>query len=99
MSTNLEALQPLSFQGFSKASSLGFPDGSEVKNLYAKAGDESSIPGPGRSPAEENGNPLQYSCLENPMEPGVPQSMGLQRVRHDLGTEQQEQKASLPRHS
>ena len=99
VSTNLEALQPLSFQSFSKASSLGFPDGSEVKNLSAKAGDTSSIPGPGRSLGEGNGNPLQCCCLENPMEPGVPQSMGLQRVRHDIGTEEQQHKASLPRHN
>ena len=44
------------------------------------AGDPGSIPGLGRSPGEGNGNPLQYSCLENPMdeEPGRLQSMGLQ---------------------
>ena len=43
-----------------------------------------SIPGWGRSPGEGNGNPLQYSCLENPRteEPGGLQSMGLQRVGH-----------------
>ena len=40
---------------------LGFPDGSAVKNPPANAGDTSSIPGSGRSPGEENGNPLQYS--------------------------------------
>ena len=43
----------------------------------------------GRSPGEGNGNPLQYSCLENPInrgEPGGLQSMGLQRVRHDWAT-------------
>ena len=45
---------------------LGFPDDSVLKNLPANVGDESSIPGSGRSPGEENGNPLQYSCLENP---------------------------------
>ena len=42
-----------------------------VKNLPASARDrrdEGSIPGLGRSPGEENGNPLQYSCLENPMD-------------------------------
>ena len=59
-----------------------------VKNLPANAGDirdVGSIPGSGRSPGEEHGNPLQYACLENPMteEPGGLQSMGLQRVRHD----------------
>ena len=60
-------------------------------NKYTKAynaGDPGSIPGLGRSPGEGNGNPLQYSCLENPMaeEPGRLQSMGLQRVRHDWAT-------------
>ena len=47
----------------------GFTGGSMVKNPPANAeaaGDASSIPGPGRSPGEGNGNPLQYSCLENP---------------------------------
>ena len=39
-----------------------------VKNLPANAGDAGSIPGPGRSPGEGNGNPLQYSGLGNPME-------------------------------
>ena len=42
-----------------------FPGGSVVKNLPANAGDVVSIPGSGRSPGEGNGNPLQYSCLEN----------------------------------
>ena len=50
---------------------IGFPDGSAVKNLPAKAGDASLIPGLGRSPGEENGHPLQYSCLENPMDRGA----------------------------
>jgi len=45
----------------------GFPNGSVVKNLPANAGDLGLIPGSGRSPGEENGNPLQYSGLENPM--------------------------------
>ena len=46
-----------------------------------------SIPGARKSPDEGNGNPLQYSCLGNlTEEPGGLQSMGLQRVRHDLGT-------------
>ena len=42
--------------------------GSEVKASAWNAGDPGSIPGLGRSPEEGNGNPLQYSCLENPME-------------------------------
>jgi len=45
-----------------------FTGGSVVKNLLASAGDTGSIPGLGRSPGEGNGNPLQYSCLENPMD-------------------------------
>ena len=47
--------------------SLGFPDSSVVKNPSAIAGDAGLIPGSGRSPGEGNGKPLQYSCLENPM--------------------------------
>ena len=48
-----------------------FPDGSEVKVFACNAGDLGSIPGSGRSPGEGNGNPLQYSCLENPMGGGA----------------------------
>ena len=50
---------------------MGFPGGSVVKNLPASAGDAGSIPGLGRSPGEGNGNPLQYSCLKNPMDGGA----------------------------
>ena len=46
----------------------GLPGGAEVKNLPASAGDVGSIPGSGRSPRVGNGNSLQYSCLENPMD-------------------------------
>ena len=49
----------------------GFPGGSAVKNLPDNVGDMVSIPGSGRSPGEGNGNPLQYSCLENPMGRGA----------------------------
>ena len=49
----------------------GFPGGSEVKSSSRNAGDLGSIPGSGRSPGEGNGNPLQYSCLKNPMEGGA----------------------------
>ena len=45
--------------------------GSVVKNLPANIGDLGSIPGSGRSPGEENGDSLQYSCLENPMNRGA----------------------------
>ena len=50
---------------------MGFPGGSEVKASAWNAGDPGSIPGLVRSPGEGNGNPLQYSCLENPMEGGA----------------------------
>ena len=50
---------------------LGFPGGSEVKVFACNVGDLGSIPGSGRSPGERNGNPLQYSCLENPMDGGA----------------------------
>ena len=49
----------------------GFPGGSEVKVSASNAGDLGSIPGSGISPGEGNGNPLQYSCLENPMDGGA----------------------------
>ena len=42
-----------------------------VKNLPANSGDASLIPGSGRSSGEGNGTPLQYSCLENPMDRGA----------------------------
>ena len=66
-----------------------FPDGSDGKASAYNAGDLGSIPGLGRFPGEGNGNPLQYSCLENPMDGGAwcrPLSMGSQRVRHDWAT-------------
>ena len=50
---------------------LGFPGGSVVKHLPSNAGDAGSIPGSGRSPGGGNGNPLQYSCLGNPVERGA----------------------------
>ena len=59
---------------------IGFSGVSVVENPPVHAGhigDVGSIPWLGRSPGEENGNPLQYSCLENPMD----------RVAHDLATE------------
>ena len=66
----------------------GFPGGTVVKKLPANAGDArdvGSVPGLRRSSREGNGNPLQYSYLENPKdreEPGRLQSMASQRVRH-----------------
>ena len=48
-----------------------FLGGSAVKNPPANAGDVGSVPGLGRSPGGGHGNPLQYSCLENPMDRGA----------------------------
>ena len=50
---------------------MNFPGGSVVKNMLDNAGDESSITGSGRSLGEGNGNLLDYSCLENPMDRGA----------------------------
>ena len=50
---------------------MGFPGGSAVKNLPTNAGDMDSVPELRRSPREENGNPLQYFCLRNPIDRGA----------------------------
>ena len=50
------------------SNNMDFPGGSDGKAFAYNAGDPGSIPGLGRSPGEGNGNPLQYSCLENPMD-------------------------------
>ena len=50
---------------------MGFPGGSVAHNPPANAGDAGLIPGSGRSPGEGDGNPLQYSWLENPMDRGA----------------------------
>ena len=69
----------------------GFPGGSVVKNLSANAGDAGSIPRLGRSPGEGNGNPLQYSCLGNPMDRGVWRAIVhlVAKSEHNLVTKQQ----------
>ena len=54
-----------------RTNSKGFPGGSVVKNPPANAGDVGSIPGSERPPGEGNGNPLQYSCMGNPMDRGA----------------------------
>ena len=71
---------------------LGFPGSTVVKNPPANAGDVGSIPGLGRPLGVENGNPLQYSCLENPMESGAWQAIihgvaksRTQLITHELG--------------
>ena len=50
---------------------MDFPGGSDGKASVYNAGDLGSIPGQGRSAGEGNGNPLQYYCLENPMDRGA----------------------------
>ena len=56
------------------AKEKGFPGSSVLKNPPANAGDTGSISGSGRFPVEGNGNPLQYSCLENSMDRGTCQA-------------------------
>lgn len=70
---------------------MGFWGGSVVMNLSANAEVTGLICGLGRSPREENDNPLQYSCLGNSMteDPSGLQSRGFQRVRHGWMTQQQ----------
>ena len=50
---------------------MGFPSGSAIANPTAHTGDTGSIPGLERAPGEGNGNPLQFSCLGNPMDEGA----------------------------
>ena len=74
---------------------FSFPHSSVGKESACSAGDAGSIPGSGRSPGEGNGNPLQFSCLENPMDRGAWRATvhGVTRVRHNLVTK------PPPRHS
>ena len=71
---------------------MNIPGGSDSKEPAFNAGDLDLIPGSGRSPGEGNGNPLQYSCLGNPMDRGAWRAtvMRSQRVRQDLATQQQQ---------
>ena len=64
---------------------MGFPGGLESKASACNVGDPSSISEVGRSPGEGSGNPLQYSCLENPKDRGAWEAAvhGSQRLRHD----------------
>ena len=74
-----------SFRFFCKILCMGFPSGAVVKNPPANAGDTGdagSIPGSGRAPGGGNGNPLQYSCLENPMDRGAQRA-----AAHGVSTE------------
>ena len=67
---------------------MAFPHSLVGKESACSEEDPSSISGLGRSPGEGNGNPLQYSCLENPMDRRAWQATvrGVARVRHDLVT-------------
>ena len=75
---------------------VGFPRSSVGKESACSAGDPGLIPGLGRSPGERNGNPLQHSCLENPIDRGARSTTihGVARVGHDLATKS----ASSPFH-
>ena len=71
---------------------LGFPGGPEVKNPPADAGNLGSVPELGISSGRGNGNPLQYSCVGNPMDRGAWHATvhGVIRVLHELATQQQQ---------
>ena len=77
-----------SFNDFKILRHMGFPGGSDSKESACNAGDPGSIPGSGRSPGEGHGNPLRYSCLENPTHRGAWWAMvhGVSRVWHDWAT-------------
>ena len=66
-----EATAGVTRTGASYAVKLGFPGGSLGENLPAKQETQGVMPGLGRSPGEGNGNPLKYSCLENPTDRGA----------------------------
>ena len=70
-------------------SGRGLPRGLRGKESTCNAGDKGSIPGSGRSPGGGHGNPLQYSCLQNPMNSGAWRATdhGSQRVGHSEATE------------
>ena len=61
----------LEWKGYPLQYSWDFPSGSDRKESACSSGDLGSVPGSGRSPGEGHGNPLQYSCLENPMGRGA----------------------------
>ena len=79
--------KPLNLHNFSPLV-RGFAHSSVGKESAYNAGDPGLIPGLGRCPGERNGNPLQYSCLENPMDRGAWQATahGVKRIGHNLAT-------------
>ena len=70
--TSKEECKEYNFNYFPERFPVKFNGGSDGKASAYNAGDPGSIPGSGRSPGEGNGNPLQYSCLENPVDGGSP---------------------------
>ena len=78
---------------------LVFPGGSDSKEFACNKGDLGSIPGLRRSPRGVHGNPLQYSCLENPQGQKSLQSMELQRVGHDWATKHSTAHVKIFRHA
>ena len=72
-----------------------FPGRLVVKNPPANAGDTGSIPGSGSFSGKGDGNPLQYSCLENPIDRSLVgySPWDCKRVEHDLATKQQQQQS------
>ena len=70
MSFNFMAAVTIHSDFGAQENKMGFPGGSDGKESTSNAGDLGLIPGSRRSPGERNGNPLQYSCLENSMDRG-----------------------------
>ena len=68
----------------SRGKAWDFPGGSVIKNLPVNIGDMGLIPGSGRPPGDGNGNPLLYSCLENPMDTGAcpATAHGVEKIEH-----------------
>ena len=77
--------------------SSSFPGGSDGKESACNVGDLDSIPGLGRSPGEGNGNPLQYSCLENCMDRGARCTTirGVEKSLKKVATSHEEQMSPL----
>ena len=79
---------------------LGLPWWLSSKEPACNAADAGSVPKSGRFPGEGNGTPLQYSCLENPMDRGAWRAYspwGRKRVRHDLVTKQTNKRQGMAR--
>ena len=83
---------------YTKLYTSGFRSGPVGKESAYNTGDLGLIPGSGRSPGEGNGNPLQYSCLGNPMDRGAWQATvhGVTNSRHNLGTKPPTLPSGLP---